>query len=219
MQSNEIVSLNVGLPKQVTYQQKDVTTGIFKTATDSPLFLSFSNFEGDGQGDLVHHGGRDKAVCVYAYEHYAYWEKELNKPLSYGAFGENITVKGLVEMDVCIGDIFQLGKAVVQISQPRQPCYKLSMKHDEPELLLKVQDTGYTGYYFRVLEEGMVSKADGISLLQRHPKEITVAYANRMMHHEKQNSEGIKRILEVEELSSNWRSTFQKRLTLTETKE
>ncbi|KWX80884.1 cytoplasmic protein [Paenibacillus riograndensis] len=217
MASIEILSLNVGMPREVQFQQKDVSTGIFKTATEEALYLSYLNFEGDGQADLVHHGGREKAVCVYPYEHYPFWENELKRPLEYGALGENLTIKGLLETDVCIGDVFELGKAIVQISQPRQPCYKLTIRYGVPDMLLKVQQTGYTGFYFRVLEEGAVSKDDGLSLLHRHPKEITVSFANRIMHREKDNIEGIKQILEVEELSSNWRNTFLKRLAGTET--
>jgi len=217
MASIEILSLNVGMPKQVQFQQKDVSTGIFKTATDEALYLSYLNFEGDGQGDLVHHGGREKAVCVYPYEHYPFWEDELKRPLEYGALGENLTIKGLLETDVCIGDVFELGKAIVQVSQPRQPCYKLTIRHGVPDMLLKVQQTGYTGFYFRVLTEGVVSKDDGLSLLHRHPKEITVSFANRIMHREKDNIEGIKQILEVQELSLNWRNTFLKRLAGTKT--
>ncbi|KQL19205.1 MOSC domain-containing protein [Cytobacillus solani] len=217
MASIEIFSLNVGMPREVQFQQKDVSTGIFKKATDEALYLSYLNFEGDGQGDLVHHGGREKAVCVYPYEHYPFWENELNRPLEYGSLGENLTIKGLLETDVCIGDVFELGKAIVQVSQPRQPCYKLTIRHGVPDMLLKVQQTGYTGFYFRVLAEGVVSIDDGLSLLHRHPKEITVSFANRIMHREKDNIEGIKQILEVEELSLNWRNTFLKRLAGTET--
>ncbi|MBR2563451.1 MAG: MOSC domain-containing protein [Paenibacillus sp.] len=217
MGSIEILSLNVGIPREVQFQQKNVSTGIFKKATDEALHLSYLNFEGDGQGDLVHHGGREKAVCVYPYEHYPFWENELKRPLEYGALGENLTIKGLLETDVCIGDVFELGKAIVQVSQPRQPCYKLTIRHGVPDMLLKVQQTGYTGFYFRVLAEGDVSKDDGLSLLHRHPKEITVSFANRIMHREKDNIEGIKQILEVQELSLNWRNTFLKRLAGTET--
>lgn len=158
MASIKILSLNVGMPKQIQFNQKDVSTGIFKSATDEYLYLSYLNFEGDGQGDLVHHGGKEKAVCVYPYEHYPFWENELRRPLDYGAFGENLTIKGLLESDVCIGDVFKLGKAIVQVSQPRQPCYKLSIKYGVPDMPLKVQQTGYTGFYFRVLEEELSLK-------------------------------------------------------------
>ena len=212
-----IVSLNVGMPKVVPFQKKDVPTGIFKTPTEEALFLSSINLDGDGQGDLVHHGGWEKAVCVYPCEHYPFWEKELAQPLAYGAFGENLTTQGLVETEVCIGDIFEWGPAVVQVSQPRQPCYKLTIRHGGPNMLLKVQETGYTGFYFRVLREGMVSKNEVLSLVQRHPQQITISFANRIMHQDKENTEGMKQILAVEELSSNWRATFQKRLAGMET--
>ncbi len=153
-------------------------------------------------GDLVHHGGAEKAVCVYPYEHYLFWEKELQRKLEYGAFGENLTIKGLLEDDVHIGDIFQLGEAVVQVSQPRQPCYKLTVRYGMPDMILKVQDTGFTGFYFRVLKEGFVCKDRGLKRISRHPKGITISYANRIKHHEKNNIEGIKNF-------SRWRNCRQ----------
>jgi len=221
MAQADILSMNVGKPRQVQFQDKEVSTGIFKLPVDRPLFLSQVNFEGDGQADLVYHGGVEKAVCVYPYEHYPFWERELGTKLEYGAFGENLTTRGLVETDVCIGDTFRLGEAIVQVSQPRQPCYKLTVRYGRPELLLKVQETGYTGFYFRVLKEGLVSKNDGLQRITRHPKAVTVEYANHIMHRDKNNAEGIRKLLEVDELSVNWRRTFTKRLdgAETETKE
>ncbi|GBF72556.1 MOSC domain-containing protein [Paenibacillus sp. 598K] len=205
-------SLNVGMPRVVPFQRKDVNTGIFKDPTEASLFLSYTNLDGDGQGDLVHHGGREKAVCVYPYEHYPFWEEALGRQLSYGALGENVTTQGLLETEVCIGDTFRLGEAIVEVSQPRQPCYKLTLRYGVPEMVLKVQQTGYTGFYFRVLQEGLVSRDAGISLLERHQTGITIAYANRMMHQDKDDLEGARRILAVAELSDNWRRTFMKRL-------
>ncbi|WP_248924220.1 MOSC domain-containing protein [Paenibacillus hamazuiensis] len=212
MKHVEILSINIGKPRKVPFKDKEVSTGIFKFPASESLFLSRFNFEGDGQADLVHHGGKEKAVCVYPYEHYPYWEKELQRTLEYGAFGENLTIRGLLETDVCIGDVFQLGEAVVQVSQPRQPCYKLSVKYGAPDMPLKVQETGRTGFYFRVLKEGVVSGSGGLTRIFSHPKAITVSYANRIMHHEKDHIAGIHKILEVEELSVNWRATFLKRL-------
>ncbi|KIL41816.1 cytoplasmic protein [Gordoniibacillus kamchatkensis] len=212
MNGAEILSINVGMPKTIPYQSKDISTGLFKHPVKEPLFLSWVNFDGDGQADLVHHGGREKAVCVYPYEHYPFWEQELGQALPYGAFGENLTVRGLLETDVCIGDTFLLGEAIVQVSQPRQPCFKLSAVYGRPDMPLIVQDTGYTGFYFRVLQQGNVSASDGLIRLAPHPEAITVEYANRIMHHEKENLIGIRKILEVQELSVNWRNTFLKRL-------
>ncbi|MFC5405296.1 MOSC domain-containing protein [Cohnella soli] len=216
MNNVDILSINVGMPTQVTYKNKEVSTGIHKRPAEGPLFLTWTNFAGDGQADLVHHGGKEKAVCVYPHEHYAYWENDLKRTLNYGAFGENLTIRGLLEKDVCIGDTFALGEAVVQVSQPRQPCFKLSVKYDAPDMPLKVQNTGYTGFYFRVLKEGLVSREDGCRLLSRHPKAISVDYANRMMHHEKDNVAGIRSLLEVDALSISWRATLTKRLNGTE---
>jgi len=208
----QLLSLNIGLPKEVTYGGKVIHTGINKQQVKEPVYLSFVKFNGDGQADLVHHGGADKAVCVYTGDHYPYWEKELNQDLVYGAFGENITVSGMREEDVCIGDTFELGQAIVQVTQPRQPCFKLAKKYNIPKLPLYFQETGYTGFYFRVLKEGWVSSVDTLKKLQSDPKGVSIAFANRIMHKEKQNIEGVKRILEVNALSSSWRKSFEKRI-------
>lgn len=208
----QLLSLNIGLPKEVTYGGKVIHTGINKKQVKEPVYLSFVKFNGDGQADLVHHGGVDKAVCVYTGDHYPYWEKELNQDLVYGAFGENITVSGMHEEDVCIGDTFELGQAIVQVTQPRQPCFKLAKKYNIPKLPLYFQETGYTGFYFRVLKEGWVSSVDTLKKLQSDPKGVSVAFANRIMHKEKQNIEGVKRILEVNALSNSWRKSFEKRI-------
>ncbi|HDR8464133.1 TPA: MOSC domain-containing protein, partial [Bacillus cereus] len=208
----QLLSLNIGLPKEVTYGGKVIHTGINKKQVKEPVYLSFVKFNGDGQADLVHHGGVDKAVCVYTGDHYPYWEKELNQDFVYGAFGENITVSSMREEDVCIGDTFELGQAIVQVTQPRQPCFKLAKKYNIPKLPLYFQETGYTGFYFRVLKEGWVSSVDTLKKLQSDPKGVSVAFANRIMHKEKQNIEGVKRILEVNALSCSWRKSFEKRI-------
>lgn len=207
-----IRSINVGKPVQVEHRGKEIATGIYKTPVSGLLHLSAVNFAGDGQADLVHHGGADKAVCVYPFERYAYWERELGITMSFGAFGENLTTEGMLEDDICIGDTFRLGEAVVQVSQPRQPCFKLGVKHGMPELPLKVQQTGYTGYYFRVVQEGQVGPGDSLMLLERHLAGVTLSFANRIMHLDKENAEGLKRILEVDVLSASWRETLTARL-------
>lgn len=212
MQKIEILSLNVGKPRDLQFGNKEVTTGINKRPVNEPIYLSTVNFDGDGQGDLVHHGGVEKAVCVYASEHYPYWEDVLGKTLKVGAFGENLTLRGLTEDDVCIGDKFQLGDAIVQVSQPRQPCFKLSLIHDRKDMPVIVQDTGYTGFYFRVLKEGIVSPSDRLVHIERPELAITVTEANRLMHHAKDDLEGARKILQLDELSTSWRKTFNKRI-------
>jgi len=212
MPGTAVLSINVGLPQPMEWGKQTVGTGIFKTPADGPLYLSETNFEGDGQADPVNHGGPEKAVCVFPFEHYSYWEKELARPLPFGAFGENLTVAGLTEDRVCIGDVFRLGEAVVQISQPRQPCWKLGARHGRPDLPLLVERTGFTGYYCRVLRPGIVRASDGIERVAAHPKAVTVAFANRVKHHDKQNADAIRAILEVDALSAAWRASLQKRL-------
>lgn len=212
MNGAEVVSLNIGKPVEVPFKGKEISTGIFKKPAQGPVFLSWCNFEGDGQADTVHHGGRDKAVCVYPHEHYGYWERELGIELEPGAFGENITLGGLSEEEVHIGDVFQLGEAIVQISQPRQPCFKLAMRYGLPDMPLKVQNTGYTGFYFRVLKEGLVQSTDKLVRTSTHPMGITVSHANRIMHVEKDALAETRRLLEVEELSDSWKASFRKRL-------
>ncbi|WP_248928233.1 MOSC domain-containing protein [Paenibacillus hamazuiensis] len=208
----KLVSLQVGKPGEHLFNGRPVMTGIYKEAVLHPVYLGAEQLDGDGQADLVNHGGPDKAVCVYCAEHYPYWRQRLDRELEYGAFGENFTVAGMPETDVRIGDIYEIGEAVVQLSQPRQPCFKLGGKHELNELPLYVQETGYTGYYFRVLKPGMVAAGQPLRLVERHSLQVTVAYANGIKYHDKQNAEGVRRILQVAELAQSWRESFSERL-------
>ena len=207
-----LLSLNTALAKTVMDGSKEVRTGIFKKPSGKPLFLGASGLEGDGQADLINHGGADKAVCVYPLAHYPYWENELGGKLAFGAFGENFTVSGCGEETLRIGDVVRVGEALLEVSQPRQPCFKLGMKHRMPELPLLVQQTGYTGFYFRVLREGTVAEGDELALERRHPAEVTLAEANRLNYRDKEDINGIKRLLAVPELSDSWREMFEARL-------
>lgn len=196
----------------LTYKGKTEPTGLFKTSITEPLFLTKTGFIGDEQADLIHHGGEDKAVCVYAAEHYPYWEEIFQEKLSVAAFGENLTVEGMLEKDMHIGDTFRIGEAVVQISQPRQPCYKLIARYGINHLLTQMQEKSYTGFYFRVLKEGLVSVHDEIKLIERDSSQVSIDFANEIMHQDRTNREGMKRILAVDALSKSWRATFTKRL-------
>lgn len=208
----QLLALNVGKPIIIDYKGKPLETGIYKQPVEGTVFLSSIQLEGDGQADLVNHGGKDKAVCVYCAEHFGFWQQQLGLEMSYGAFGENFTVAGMTEAEVCIGDIFEVGDAVVQITQPRQPCFKLGKKYDVPELPVMFQNTGLTGYYFRVLKEGMVASGQPIKLLERHPAGVTIGEANRLKYQDKSDWSGIRSLLEVDALSESWRASFQKRL-------
>jgi len=208
----QLLSLNVGKPIIVQYKEKPVETGIYKQPVQGDVYLSATQLEGDGQADLVNHGGADKAVCVYPVEHYPYWRQLLNTELPYGAFGENFTVAGMLETDICIGDMFEIGGALLQVSQPRRPCYKLGVRHDKPDFALLVQNTGYTGFYFRVLKEGTVAGGQRLKLVERHPAAITVAETNRLKYHDKHDYAGIRALVEIEALAEGWRESFRQRL-------
>ncbi|OCT16749.1 hypothetical protein A8709_08800 [Paenibacillus pectinilyticus] len=208
----KITSINVGLPQTIQYQGKELTTGIYKTPVSSSLFVSKVQIEGDGQADLNFHGGVDKAICAYPEEHYVYWEKLRGHELEAGTFGENLTIRGLQEHDICIGDTFAIDEVIVQVSQPRQPCHKLAKRMDWPEAALHVQETGYTGYYFRVLKEGYIAPDSEMRLIARDEKAVTVAFANQIKYHDRFNLEAVKRVAGIEALSDSWKQSFQKRL-------
>ncbi|AZN41935.1 MOSC domain-containing protein [Paenibacillus albus] len=206
------MSINVGNLQKMLHGSKEIITGINKTAVGKfPIALSRLGLEGDAQGDLVFHGGEDKAVCVYSAEHFPFWSDRWQKPAEAGSFGENFTVTQMTEHDLCIGDILKVGDAIVQVSQPRQPCYKLGMKHGLPQLAQEVQETGYTGFYLRVLTEGSVQAGDKLILLERHPAGITVTEANRIMHTDKKDLAGIRSLLAVPELAGSWQQSLRKR--------
>jgi MOSC domain-containing protein YiiM len=203
-----IESLNIGLPKKETFHGREIITGICKTPVPGPLNLTEYGFEGDGVGNLNYHGGMDKAVCVYSLGHYPYWEKLLSIKLPEAAFGENVTVSGLHEDEVCIGDIYQAGTALRQVSQPGQPCGTLSLRYGRDDMIKLVRDSGLTGFYFRVLRTGRVKKGDKLQLKKRDNNLVTVTYANSIYHHRKTDCDGIERVLGVNALSASWRKSF-----------
>ncbi|GFN32329.1 MOSC domain-containing protein [Paenibacillus xylaniclasticus] len=207
-----IISVNVGLPASLKHGEKVVVSGIRKQSVQDRIKVSFDGLPGDGQADLVNHGGPDKAVCVYSFDHYPYWEERLGRQLEAGSFGENFTLSGRDEEDWCIGDKVRIGTALLQVSQPRQPCFKLGARHGVPELGEWVTATGYTGFYFRVLIEGEVKAGDKAVIEERHDAAITIAEANLVMHHNKSDLAGIRKLLAVDELSASWRKTLQARL-------
>jgi MOSC domain-containing protein YiiM len=212
-----ILSINVRTPQDFTYGEKTLLSAIDKKPVLGKVFLSTLNFEGDQQADLNFHGGPDKAVCVYSHDHYSFWESVLDTKLEVGAFGENLTVKGINEEDIFIGDVFELGEAVVQVTQPRQPCFKLATKLNQPKLPLMVQHTGYTGFYFRVLQEGYVSSEDSLKLVERNQESVSISYANKLKYKDKTNLYGMKKMLSLTELSKDWTETFSNRLKELET--
>jgi len=213
-----IVSIQVGKPETTNCHsfrsdtgETTWTTGFGKQPVAGSVRLRKLNFDGDAQADLKHHGGPDKAVCVYPASHYAFWQSELSIELVGGAFGENLTVAELTEDDVCIGDVWRIGDARVQVSQPRQPCWKLSRWWNIKDLALRVQQTGRTGWYLRVLEEGDVEPETPITLVDRVHQDWSIAAANELMHHDKKNIAKASSLANLAELSASWRDTLNRR--------
>nr|WP_036668617.1 MOSC domain-containing protein [Paenibacillus sp. HW567] len=205
----EVISLNVGKPKTVDYRGKPLETGIYKLPAAGRVQLHLGGFDGDGQADLVNHGGPDKAVCVYPIEHYAYWEQQLGKRLEYSAFGENITASGLLETEVCIGDVYEIGSALLQVSQPRFPCYKLSQKHGPAEMPAQVLSTGYSGFYFRVLREGQIATGDRIVKKESGAGGFPVRRVLYLMEHGRKDKTDLAELSELDTLSAVTRAKFR----------
>lgn len=213
-----IRSLQVGLPRIVESGDADNssdqvwTTGFFKYPVTDLVWLGRLNLDGDAQADLENHGGPDKAVNVYPIEHYPYWRQTLSlNELVPGDFGENFTTEALSENEVCIGDTFEIGESLVQVSQPRQPCWKLARRWGIKDLALRFQNTGRTGWYFRVLREGFVQANHTMMLVSRPHPQWTVAVANLIMHHRTGDRNAAQDLANCPALSSRWRIKLSKR--------
>lgn len=204
-----LLSLNIGTPKTENFHGREVITGLCKLPVQKRLTLTKTGFAGDGVQDRKNHGGEDKAVCVYSAEHYPHWETVLGQTLPPAAFGENLTVAGLREEEIHLGDCFRIGTAMLQVSQPRQPCKTLAARYGRNDFVKLVVDAGYTGFYFRVIEEGEVGPGDRLEPVTHDPLGVSIAFANRIYHHDRKNREGIEKVLAVSALSASWRDSFQ----------
>jgi MOSC domain-containing protein YiiM len=207
----KVVSLNVGLPRVQHYGRELVWTAGGKRPVPGAA-LRFHGFEGDGQADRRNHGGVDKAVCVYPLDHYVYWAKIFGRPLEPASFSENLTVSGAVEDEVCIGDVFGVGGAVVQVSQPRTPCGKLAGKNRQRLLTRWVAQSGYTGFYMRVLSEGFVSDGDAFEPIERHPDRIPVTAVNDIIFGRSEDERLIERLAYLPAFGADGRDLFAERL-------
>jgi MOSC domain-containing protein YiiM len=208
-----VVSVNVGLPREVTYKGKTITTGIFKEPVEGRAALRRLNLDGDRQADLSVHGGPSKAVYAYPSEHYEYWREQLpGVDLPWGMFGENLTVEGLREDRVNIGDRFRIGSAHVMVTEPRLPCYKLAAKFGRDDIIKRFLHSGRTGFYFAVLQEGEVGAGDDITVVSRDEHTVTVADVTRLYLHDKDDLSTLRRAVEVEALPESWRGYFRKRI-------
>ena len=209
----KLISVNVGLPREIEWQGKTVTTAIFKTAVKGPVELRRHNLDGDRQADLSVHGGPTKAVYLYPMQHYAYWQKELpDHDLPWGSFGENFTAEGVDEKTVCIGDEFRVGQATVVVTEPRMPCSKLMVKFGRADIVKRFLKSQRSGFYFGVVEEGRVQAGDELECLSRHPDGLSVADVIRLYTTEKGNAALLRKAVSVSALPESWRGYFKHQL-------
>jgi MOSC domain-containing protein YiiM len=209
----KLISLNVGLPRQINFRGEVVNTGIFKEPVQYRVKLRRLNLDGDKQADLTVHGGVDKAVYSYPKEHYEFWQKELqDMSLPWGMFGENFTTEGLFEESVNIGDAFQIGTARVIATQPRMPCYKLGVKFGRMDIIKKFLASTLTGIYFKVLQEGEVGVGDTIKLISKDENNVTVKDIVRLYTADKDDRHTMERAIKVKDLPDGWRFHFIEQL-------
>lgn len=211
-----IVSLNVGLPRDVMWHGRTVTTGIFKEPVQGRVALRKLNLDGDGQADLTVHGGEYKAVYCYPVAHYEYWKKELpGRELKMGMFGENFTTDGLVEESVHLGDRFSVGSAEVVVTQPRMPCYKLGVRFQSDDMVRRFLASGRTGFYLAVTREGEVEAGDELKVISREENAVPVSEITRLYvakRYDEDDVKSLRRALRVTALPESWKEYFRERL-------
>ena len=205
-----LISVNVGLPRDIAWEGRTVHTGIWKSPVQGLCVVRRLNLDGDGQGDLAGHGGEQRAVFVYQLDSYRYWEKQLARnDFSWGQFGENFTVGGLADDEVCIGDRFKIGSALFEVTQPRVTCYRVGMRMNEPRMPALLVSHHRPGFYFRVLQEGEVQSGDEIVKVAEAPARTTVADADAMLYLNAGSKDQLLRALSIPALSPGWQQSFR----------
>jgi ferredoxin-NADP reductase/MOSC domain-containing protein YiiM/ferredoxin len=209
-----LLSVNVGLPKDVSWQGRTVFTGVFKDPVTGPCQVGRLNVDGDGQGDLAGHGGEQRAVFVYQIESYRYWERELGRnDFVFGQFGENFTVEGLADDEVCVGDRYQIGSAIFEVTQPRVTCYRVGIRMNDPRIPALLVSHHRPGFYFRVLQVGEVQAQDDILKLSSGPEQMPVAEVDALLYLPGHTRKGLLRALRIPALSPGWQGSFRALLT------
>ncbi len=209
----KLVSLNIGLPRLVTWKGETFKTGIFKSPVGGRIMLRETNLDGDRQADLSVHGGPNKAVYGYSSEHYPYWRKELpEEELPWGAFGENFTTEGILETKLSMGDRYRLGSAVIRVTTPRLPCYKLAAKFQSDAMIGRFLRSGHSGFYFAVDEEGEVGAGDEFQFLASETPSLTIAEFNHLYVSPTPDPQLLKRAVQVKSLPESWRERYQARI-------
>jgi MOSC domain-containing protein YiiM len=213
MSALKLLSVNVGMPREVDWHGKLVRTSIFKSPVFGPVRVATLNLEGDKQSDLTVHGGAHKAVYVYPSEHYQFWREEIpDLEMPWGMFGENFTSEGLLEGAVNIGDRFRVGSAEFVVTQPRMPCYKLGIRFGRPEIVKRFLQSGRSGFYLSVLEEGQATAGDSVERITRDERGVTVADIVDLYKTDKTNQDLLRRASELPALPPFWRDYFRERL-------
>ena len=204
-----LISVNVGEPRELLWMGRTVKTGIFKEAIRGRVAVRRLNLNGDKQADLSVHGGLDKAVCLYPAEHYVYWQEEYpGMQLPWGMFGENLTTEGMLEDEVSIGDQFRVGSVELMVTQPRLPCYKLGIRFGREDIIKRFMAAGRPGFYLRVLQEGEVGAGDTIERISRDDGEVTVSDVFRLIGKDRDDTETLRRAVQVKTLPDSLRSHF-----------
>ena len=212
MQPLRILSVNVANPRTVRWKGKAVSTGIFKQPVPGRRMLRRLNLDGDRQADLSVHGGPEKAVYGYPSEHYELWRQELAMDLGWGAFGENLTLAGATENTVSVGDRYRIGRAVVMVTQPRVPCFKLAIKFGRDDIIKHFLESGRSGFYFSVVEEGELGEGDEMELVEQEEGSLSIAEVNHLYLLDKKDGELMERAVRLQALPANWRAHFAERL-------
>lgn len=203
----KIVSVNVGMPREVVWKGMTVQTAIFKKPVDGSVRISKLNLAGDKQADLTVHGGSEKAVYAYPAEHYEYWRKELPEvPFSWGRFGENLTTEGLWEGTLFIGDRLRIGSAVLMVTQPRMPCYKLDLRFDRDDMIKRFLMSERSGFYFSVIDPGEVAMGSRVEILSRDARRVTVADIVRLYLGQTRDPKLLQRATNISALPGNWKA-------------
>lgn len=203
-----LLSVNVGLPRDISWKGRTVHTGIWKTPVPSRCRVGRLNLDGDGQGDLAGHGGEQRAVFVYQIDSYRHWQDELKTSFVYGQFGENFTIEGLPDDAVCIGDRYQIGSALFEVTQPRVTCYRVGIRTNEPRMPALLTSSGRPGFYFRVLQEGEVGAGDEITKVGEAQERMTVAEINALLYSPDHPHDRLARALRIPALSPGWHASF-----------
>jgi MOSC domain-containing protein YiiM len=212
MTQGKLISVNVARPRIVTWKGTQVSTSIFKSPVEAAVDVKKLNLRGDQQADLTVHGGPDKAIYAYPSEHYAYWRQQLPEAeLGWGAFGENLTTQGLSEDSLYIGDRVRIGSALLMVTQPRVPCYKLTIRFERDDLIKRFIQSNTSGFYFAVVEEGQLAVGDGIEIIHRDPATVSVNDINHLYYGKTHSAELVRRAINLAALPESWRDHLRQR--------